>query len=209
MPTVLYYIHDPMCSWCWGHRPVWDALKSRLPETIALHYVVGGLAPDSAMPMSAQLQATIQGYWHQVQAHTGAAFNFDFWRNNIPRRSTYMACRAVLAARQQGYEVDMIDAIQQAYYLRAQNPSELTILIGLATQLAQQGHAIDVEQFTEDLHSRQIEQQLHAEIALARRLTAQGFPSMVLQHANNRTALVLDYRDYRPTLQQIQQLLQH
>ncbi|MFT6977114.1 MAG: putative protein-disulfide isomerase, partial [Shewanella psychromarinicola] len=24
--TTLYYVHDPMCSWCWGYRPTWDTL---------------------------------------------------------------------------------------------------------------------------------------------------------------------------------------
>jgi putative protein-disulfide isomerase len=25
-PT-LYYVYDPMCSWCWGYKPVWLQIK--------------------------------------------------------------------------------------------------------------------------------------------------------------------------------------
>ncbi|MCP4060185.1 MAG: DsbA family protein, partial [Pseudoalteromonas sp.] len=21
--TKLIYVHDPMCSWCWGYKPTW------------------------------------------------------------------------------------------------------------------------------------------------------------------------------------------
>jgi protein-disulfide isomerase-like protein with CxxC motif len=54
----------------------------------------------------------------------GTEFNFDFWTKCQPRRDTYKACRAVIAASQQNAEEAMIEAIQKAYYLRAMNPSE-------------------------------------------------------------------------------------
>jgi putative protein-disulfide isomerase len=55
----------------------------------------------------------------------------------VPRRSTYAACRAVIAARRQnpGYEEKMILAIQQAYYLEARNPADSHTLIELASEI--------------------------------------------------------------------------
>ena len=46
MPAVLYYVHDPMCSWCWGFRPTWLALQDQLPEGVRVQRLLGGLAPD-------------------------------------------------------------------------------------------------------------------------------------------------------------------
>lgn len=207
MTTVLYYVHDPMCSWCWGHRPVWDVVKTRLPGAIGLRNVVGGLAADTDLPMPAQQRERIEAIWWRVHELLGTPFNFDFWRDNIPRRSTYMACRAVLAAKQQGLEVHMIDAIQRAYYLRAMNPSDKEVLVGLAIELAEQGHGMDIAQFRTALQSEATEQLLQADIVLARDLTDSGFPSMVLQQDERRTALVLDYQDPEPTLRQIRQLM--
>ncbi|MEF1187337.1 DsbA family protein, partial [Vibrio sinaloensis] len=23
----LYYVYDPMCSWCWGYKPTWRAVE--------------------------------------------------------------------------------------------------------------------------------------------------------------------------------------
>ena len=95
---------------------------------------MGGLAPDIDRPMHQDLQDTIRGIWRTIQRTVpGTEFNFGFWESGHPRRSTYPACRAVIAARHQGnYEVAMIDGIQRAYYLHARNPSYDATLIALA-----------------------------------------------------------------------------
>ena len=101
MKPILYYIHDPMCSWCWGYRPTWNALQQALPEDIQQVNVVGGLAPDSDEAMPMEQQKLIAGYWQRIAEELGTEFNFDFWTNCAPRRSTYPACRAILAAAAQ------------------------------------------------------------------------------------------------------------
>jgi len=75
MPSTLYYIHDPMCSWCWGHRALWDRLQKLLPDNVVIEYVAGGLAADTNEPMPMVLQQTIQGYWREIEAKLGTAFN--------------------------------------------------------------------------------------------------------------------------------------
>ena len=146
--SVLYHVHDPMCSWCWGYRRTWDRLREALPKQVQVVNVLGGLAPDSDQAMPLAQREIIAGYWRDVSSATGAEFNFDFWTQCTPRRSTYPACRAVLAAQRQSAEQDMIDAIQQAYYLRAMNPSDNSTLINLAEELGLNRH-----QFAADLRS--------------------------------------------------------
>ncbi|MDX8404943.1 MAG: hypothetical protein R8K50_02180 [Mariprofundus sp.] len=58
----LYYIHDPMCSWCWAFQPVWHQLRAQLPQSIHVHYLLGGLAPDSDVVMPAAMQQSIQAH---------------------------------------------------------------------------------------------------------------------------------------------------
>ena len=45
--ATLYYIHDPMCSWCWAYRPTLMQLRENLPDDIRWQNVLGGLAPDT------------------------------------------------------------------------------------------------------------------------------------------------------------------
>jgi len=192
-----------MCSWCWGYRPVWDALQKKLPASLPVEYVAGGLAPDTDTPMPMDMQSAIQGHWKNIQKKLGTEFNFGFWKTNSPRRSTYNACRAVIAANHQGYQVAMIDAIQRAYYLRALNPSDCDVLIGLAGELHGQGLSIDEKQFSADLFSNETQTELERQIHQARQLTHQGFPSLVLESKGLYQSMKVDYTDDSGTLNEI------
>ena len=136
MSKILVYVHDPMCSWCWGFEPTRHAIVAGLPADTRVWRLLGGLAPDSEQPMPEPMRAALQQTWRRIEEMIpGTRFNFDFWTNNTPRRSTYPANRAVIAARLQGEACDskMTGAIQRAYYLEARNPSDDSTLASRAT----------------------------------------------------------------------------
>ncbi len=184
--ATLYYVMDPMCSWCWAFRPVLADVVSRLPEGVGIRYVMGGLAPDSDEPMPPAMQEYLQRIWKSIANQTGRRFNFEFWTRCRPRRSTWPACRAVIAARLQNEdsEAEMIEAIQRAYYLEARNPSDRETLVALAAEIG-----LDRERFESDLASPRVEELLQADFSLARKLGVQGFPTLVLS-SGGRTYLV-------------------
>lgn len=198
MNSTLYYIHDPMCAWCYGFEPTWEKIQQQLPSNITVKYVVGGLAPDSDQPMPDETRQMIMGAWHRISEMLGTEFNFDFWTKNKPRRSTYPACRAVLAARAQNHEKEMINAIQQAYYQRALNPSDDHILIDLAKEIS-----LDANKFITDLNSDRIKNQLMDQISLSRKLSHRGFPSLVLETAGKYYFIDHDYSNAETTLSKI------
>jgi putative protein-disulfide isomerase len=193
-----------MCSWCWGYQRTWEQLRAALPESVTVVNIVGGLAPDTDEPMPLELQKTISGYWAKVAEQTGAEFNFDFWKNCQPRRSTYPACRAVLAADKQQAEQAMIDAIQHAYYLRAMNPSDNNTLVTLAAELG-----LDEKQFSEDLTSPEIQAALEQDFALRRKIGVYSFPSLVLARGEIFLPIEVDYQSYRTSLDAITVALGH
>ncbi len=97
----------------------------------------------------------------------------------------------------------MIDAIQRAYYLRALNPSDCDVLIGLATELHSQGLSVDEMRFSADLFSNETQTELERQILHARQLTNQGFPSLVLESKGQYHSIRVDYTDYSGTLNEI------
>ena len=200
--NILYYVHDPMCSWCWAFRPCLLRLKDNLPEQISWHNVLGGLAPDSDQPMPGQMRQMIQGHWRRIQSSIGTEFNFDFWTQCQPRRDTYKACRAVLAAAHQDAEEAMIEAIQKAYYLRAMNPSDPETLADLATELG-----LDRPLFVEDFYSEKTAAELRRQFLLRDGLNVRSFPSLVLKHDSRLTIIHHDYQDFRVSLAEIQSCL--
>lgn len=196
--TTLFYVHDPMCSWCWAFRPVWKEIAAALPATIKPARLLGGLAVDSNQPMPDAMRAGLEATWQRIeQTVPGTAFNFDFWRNCKPRRSTYPACRAVIAARIQGaeHEEPMIKAIQHAYYLQARNTSDDSTLVELAVALG-----LDAQRFAADLASPQTRAMLDEEMNRSRALDADSFPSLVLVQNGMHHPVPYDYRDASVTL---------
>ena len=199
--SCLYYFHDPMCSWCWGYQPEWEKLCSALPEDITVEYVLGGLAPDSSELMPIEQQRIIAGYWRKIEEQLGAEFNHDFWVTCQPRRSTYPACRAVIAARIQDPAVNMIAAIQNAYYLRALNPSNNSTLTQLASELG-----LNPKQFNFDLDGEVVRQLLLREIEFARKRNINSFPSLQFQRGEFIQDIPVSYENSATTLVQIEHL---
>ncbi|MDX1519524.1 MAG: DsbA family protein, partial [Gammaproteobacteria bacterium] len=178
MTTTLVYTHDPMCSWCWAFRPVYDHIVRELPATVRLKRLLGGLAPDTDEPMPDSMREYVQGHWQRIRETVpGTRFNLDFWTRCNPRRATYPACRAVIAAREQSpeYDDDMTLAIQRAYYLEARNPSDNNTLIDLAGEIG-----LDRNRFTNDLESTQTMNTLKKEISEVQNLGLDRFPSLAM-----------------------------
>ncbi len=172
--SVLYYISDPMCSWCWGFKEARDEVFNIIGEGKRLKFVMGGLAKDSDELMPEETKSYVKDAWRKVMARTGAEFNWDFWDKCQPRRSTYPACRAVIAAEEKGPQ--MFDRIQQAYYLEARNPSDVGVLCSLAAELG-----LDEDKFRADLASAEVEAELQEGFSTRRRLGAYSFPSLILE----------------------------
>jgi putative protein-disulfide isomerase len=192
-----------MCSWCWGFDPVLRELVSSLPEGVAVRRLLGGLAPDSDEPMPAGMREYVQGQWRLIQQRIpGTRFDFGFWDRCLPRRSTYPACRAVIAARRQGERHDeaRTRAVQRAYYTEARNPSDIATLIELAGEIG-----VDQEDFRADLACEETDRELRREIAESRSLGIEGFPSLVVIDGGSRLPVPIDYTDPVPMLRLIRE----
>ena len=198
---VLYYIHDPMCSWCWAMAPVLNEFIRNIPKEIEFHKLLGGLAPDTDEPMSEDLREMVQSSWRRILQHVpDTELNFAFWTDCVPRRSTYAACRAVIAARMQGagYEEAMNTAIQRAYYTQARNPSDEETLVELADEVG-----LDVAAFRDALRSEDVNRELEEEIRQAREMDVDSFPALVYRDRNGIRPIPVDYTNAEPMLRAI------
>ncbi|GLP96675.1 DsbA family protein [Paraferrimonas sedimenticola] len=200
----LLYVMDPMCGWCYGFQPELEALLAKYPNA-QVDWIMGGLAPDSQTPMDEQLRQTIASYWHQIEAKSQVSFNHEFWTLNTPYRSTYPACRAVIAAEtiQANSAQAMAKAIQAAYYQEAKNPSLETTLTACAS-----GIGIDEAQFEKTLHSAQTQQRLQQQLDIARQLQVSGFPALFYIDEKHRAyPLALGFSQTAEMEQRLSQVL--
>lgn len=195
---ILYYVYDPMCSWCWGYRETWQLLQNKLESVVQIKTLLGGLAEDSDLAMPEKMQTFLQQTWHKISTELGTQFNFDFWSHCQPKRSTYPSCRAILFARTYQKEQAMCLAIQQAYYLHAQNPSEVDTLTNIAASIG-----LDRDLFAQQINSDELNQQLESEITMVSKMPVQGFPSLVLAANGELFSIKLDYKNWQSSYDMI------
>lgn len=186
----LFYVTDPMCSWCWGFRAAAQVIRESLATDVAWVTVLGGLAPDSEEEMDAPTRRYVQSAWRAVAERTGARFEHAFWDEHTPKRQTYPACRAVLAAEslRAGAGEALFDAIQEAYYLEARDPSDPETLVTLAGELE-----LDPARFARALTLETVQARLAEDLALRDTLGVRGFPSLVFEDAEGARLLTSGY----------------
>ena len=204
MIYTLYHVHDPMFSWCYAFKPTLDELRKNLKNNIKLVHVVGGLAKHSNEDMPLNQQEMISNIWHEIEAKVGTKFNHDFWKKCKPRRSTYLSCQATMLARYENKEDEMIEAIQEAYYLKALNPSDSSTLVQLAKQIG-----MDEVKFEKDLHAEKIEKELMDELNLRRSINVRSFPSLVLKYKKETYPINIQFGDYKAMLSQIEDMCEN
>jgi len=190
-----------MCSWCYGFSPTWKKVLENLSKDIKVVYVHGGLAPHSNEPMVQDMQNMLQGIWRQIESELGAKFNHDFWTKCQPRRSTYLACQACVAARVQNKEYEMIQSIQELYYQKASNPSDRDTL-----ELAAHNIGLDVNKFSADLESKETITAFEEDLNRRRKLKMNSFPSLVFKYKNNYFPIKITYNNPESILKQINDL---
>ena len=197
----LFYFVDPMCSWCFGFSTEIRKIKEHYPD---IQYVMGGLAPDSDLPMTDDIKKYVEHHWHEVASRTGADINFEFWKKHTPTRSTYQACRAVIAAGLQGEanKVVMLEALQRAFYQQARDPTDDQTLIEVAGEIG-----LDAEQFARDLSSAEVEALFQRDLQFKNAFGIQGFPTLVMQKDDSFYALTIGYVEAEIVLERAKAVL--
>lgn len=176
------YVMDPMCGWCYGFQPELEQFIDKYPSA-KVDWIMGGLAPDNDQPMDESMKKMISSYWHEIESRTQVSFDHDYWKLNTPYRSTYPACRAVIAAEsmEDNSSEKMAKAIQSAYYQQAKNPSLEKTLIDCAGSIG-----LDQNQFLEVLESKETKGRFQQHLSISQQLQVRGFPALFYIDEHNR-----------------------
>ncbi|MCZ6629130.1 MAG: DsbA family protein [SAR324 cluster bacterium] len=173
---TLYYFGDPMCSWCWGFRPVLEQVDLEYPELKRVT-VMGGLRGGEEVPMGDDLAEMIRNAWYRIEQSTGQKFNHDLWQEHRPLATTWPACRAVLAARllDAKGEWPFMVGMFKAYFTEALDPSRQETHLKVA-----EARGLDLDAFSAMLKSEEVERELQRDLLKTQRFGITGFPSAVL-----------------------------
>ncbi|PTT89695.1 protein-disulfide isomerase [Pelomonas sp. HMWF004] len=179
--TVLHYIHDPLCGWCWGAAPLVQAARAVLPVRLHAGGMMTGARRQRVTP---ELRAFVREHDAHIAELSGQPFG-SAYRDGLLRDTQAVfdsapPIAAVLAADALGgLGPEMLARLQTAHYVEGRRIAERAVLIELAETLglptAGFGEALDRQSAgPAEAHMQQTR-------AFMASTGARGFPSFVLE----------------------------
>lgn len=183
--SLLVYIADPMCSWCYGFAPELAALRERFPA-LPLHVVLGGLRAYNTKVMDKATAQTIGHHWDEVHRQSGQPFTRAALERADFIYDTEPACRAVVAVRENVPDLALptLHAVQRAFYAQGMDVTRGEVLADVyAGVCVEAGETeFDVTAFPAAWASDAIKETTRNDFALTQDWGIRGFPTLLLVH---------------------------
>lgn len=178
--TVLHYIYDPLCGWCYAAAPLVKAARDVLP---IVPHGGGMMSGARRQPVTPQLRDYVMPHDRRIAQLSGQPFG-DAYFDGLLRDGTAVfdsvpPTAAMLVAEQvAGRGLDMLSRLQTAHYVEGRRISDRGVLVELAAALgldeAAFGAALDANLGTP------VQAHIQATHEFMARTGAMGFPTLVL-----------------------------
>ncbi|MDJ1008343.1 MAG: hypothetical protein QNJ13_11015, partial [Paracoccaceae bacterium] len=197
---AIFYIADPMCSWCWGFSGGAERVEVLCADRpLPFRLVMGGLRNGSADPWTPELRRYLRDTWNRVAGRTGAHFNHALLDLPAFAYDTEPACRAVLTASallqdapaRQRRILAFFHRVQGAFYLKGADPKALATYEGICDALG-----LDWASFRKTFASDAMRDATQTEFATARSLAPGALPSLVYRKQRRGTEIARGYADF-------------
>jgi putative protein-disulfide isomerase len=191
---MLYFVLDPMCSWCWGFAPIVDAVREAFGETYAISPVMGGLRGKGEMQWDADAKNHLRKHWQAVAKKTGQPFDESLLEKEHFEYDTTPACKAVVTVREllgEDAAFRYLHAIEHAFYAQGIDITKPRLLQGYYEQLF--GNS---GKFAFFFLSERAEVLTEHDFAKARSMGANSFPSIVLVNEAGHMVCQKGYRSF-------------
>lgn len=195
---TLYFVLDPMCSWCWGFAPVVEKVRQDFSKSYTIELVMGGLRTKGEMVWDENAKRYLQDHWRTVASATGQPFDEHLLEKASFEYDTYPACKAVVTVRELlGMDAAFayLHKIQHAFYAQGIDITNTRLLQGYYEQLF--GNS---GKFAFFFLSERAEVLTEHDFAKARSMGATAFPSVVVVDKEGHMVCQKGYQDY-PTIE--------
>jgi putative protein-disulfide isomerase len=189
MNTILHYIYDPLCGWCYAAESLIEAAASSGSLPVVLHG--GGLFAGTRLP--AAQRAYIRGADQRIGQLSGQSFSTAYLNGLLEDPATVYDSRPPIAAllAAQSLRPDsglpMLKAIQHAHYRAGRRVVEPQVLAELAESIGLDRSAFGSAYA--DFAAGKVERHIEQTRDLMERTGVQGFPSFVLQSGDRFAVL--------------------
>jgi putative protein-disulfide isomerase len=153
---VMYYT-DPTCPWSWAAEPALQRINAEFGEGVAITYVMGGLAREFKRPAETAVHVL------DASAAGGMPVDARLWLEDPPR-SSYPACLAVVAAREQDLAGPALRRLREGLMLERRRLDETEALVEALRAVP----GLDAERLRADLGSSAIQELFEADLQRVR-----------------------------------------
>jgi putative protein-disulfide isomerase len=160
-------ITDPACVWSWAFEPVVRTLMVEFGDDLEWTFVMGGLAREYGVDAGwgpGGGEAGMAEHWLEATDESGMPTDPLAW-SEAPLRSTYPACKAVEAAKQQGRDATYryLRTLREGIFCRRQRLDSADALVDAAREAG-----LDAERLSADLGSAVVAAAFDADLAESR-----------------------------------------
>lgn len=192
----IYYVFDPLCSWCYGFSPVMEQIYKEYSDRIDFEVVPGGLVTGSmARPVKEgfpYIQEAVSIVENDTEAKFGKAFNKliddgSYIYNSEP------PCLALTIVKELKAEVQFPFAhdLHKLIFIQGKNLNDQSSYGQLLEK-----YDIDSAAFFSYYNDPDYKKNMHHQFDMAYNLGASGFPALVLVQDNKTRLLTSGYQDY-------------
>ena len=187
---TLWYVADPMCSWCWGFSPVIEAIQHEYGNQLGIELLLGGLRPGTKHPMLPTQREKILDHWRTVQQQTKQPFRFEGAMPEGFIYDTEPASRGVVAISLINREAifSFFTLVQSTFYVEQQDVTNVAVLSQLADRVG-----VDVQQFVQAFESDIAKDLTLEHFQKARHWGVHGFPTLIAQRGADYNLLSTGY----------------
>lgn len=187
--TRLFYVHDPLCGWCYAMQPAVRAVRAALQDLPIESYNVGLWVGDACRLIARGFREHLQSGVPRVEALSSVRFGESFRRNVIDNdRYVYESGTAALANQcvkilAPAKHLEFIHDCQQAFFVEGQSANDIATFIGIAAT-----YDIDAQAFVQLFFSARVREQMQAERKQAMELChlagSAGVPAFLLNRGS-------------------------
>lgn len=190
LPKV-WFVTDPLCSWCWGMANDVAQLRAALAGRVDFDLMLGGINVEAVTPLNDALLPRFQGIWQRVSEMTGQTFGMRFPAGGTFVYNSLPVCRALLAVRglTQRPPFAYLHALQEAFFLHARDTTNADGL----TALAVVSEGVSPAAFRTAYGTPALADQLEAEMRVARGYGTAALPSVLVEAGGVRRLLAGGY----------------
>ncbi len=189
----VWFVTDPLCSWCWGMANDVDRVRSELADRVEFDLLLGGINVQAVTPLVESMLPRFQEIWARVGRMTGQRFgmaipaNGSFVYNSVPMCLAVAAVRGLIGRPPFAF----LHALQAAFFLHARDTSNVDELTAIA--LASEGVAPAA--FRAAYADPSLPAQLAAEMQRARSHGTAALPAVLVETEHDCRLLAGGYAD--------------